>query len=66
MNKEVRYYSVSTLTKVSTLLLKAGGLNTQNATTIAQDLVAANLRGIDSHGVSRIPMYLERIRKKSC
>jgi LDH2 family malate/lactate/ureidoglycolate dehydrogenase len=33
----------------------------QDAATIANDLVKANLRGLDSHGVSRIPMYLERL-----
>jgi LDH2 family malate/lactate/ureidoglycolate dehydrogenase len=33
-----------------------------HAATIGADLVKANLRGIDSHGVSRIPMYIERLR----
>jgi L-2-hydroxycarboxylate dehydrogenase (NAD+) len=51
------------LTFVAERLLIAGGLREQDANTIAKDLVAANLRGLDSHGVSRIPMYLERIRK---
>ncbi|MBO1511510.1 Ldh family oxidoreductase [Metabacillus bambusae] len=44
-------------------LFEAGGLTSENASIISNDLVAANLRGLDSHGVSRIPMYLERIRK---
>jgi L-2-hydroxycarboxylate dehydrogenase (NAD+) len=51
------------LTTVAERLFIAGGLREQDANTIAKDLVAANLRGLDSHGVSRIPMYLERIRK---
>lgn len=33
----------------------------EDAAIIARDLVKANLRGLDSHGVSRIPMYLERL-----
>lgn len=40
---------------------RSGGLPDADAATIAADLVKANLRGLDSHGVSRIPMYLERI-----
>jgi L-2-hydroxycarboxylate dehydrogenase (NAD+) len=52
------------LITVAERLFIAGGLRGQDARTIAEDLVAANLRGLDSHGVSRIPMYLERIRKK--
>ncbi|WP_126425383.1 Ldh family oxidoreductase [Brevibacillus marinus] len=45
------------------LLEQSGGLRREDAVVIAQDLVEANLRGLDSHGVSRIPMYLERIRR---
>jgi L-2-hydroxycarboxylate dehydrogenase (NAD+) len=51
------------LTTVAERLFVAGGLREQDARIIAEDLVTANLRGLDSHGVSRIPMYLERIRK---
>lgn len=55
--------SKENLTEAAKLLLIAGGLKEEDAAIIAQDLVAANLRGLDSHGVSRIPMYLERIRR---
>lgn len=51
------------LVKYTADLLKCGGLNGDDALVIARDLVEANLRGVDSHGVSRIPMYLERIRR---
>jgi LDH2 family malate/lactate/ureidoglycolate dehydrogenase len=51
------------LTNVAERLFQAGGLSSPDARIIAEDLVAANLRGLDSHGVSRIPMYLERIRR---
>jgi LDH2 family malate/lactate/ureidoglycolate dehydrogenase len=36
-------------------------LTPEHASIIAQDLVKANLRGVNSHGVSRIPMYVERL-----
>ncbi|MCG7334726.1 Ldh family oxidoreductase [Sporosarcina sp. ACRSM] len=52
------------LTDAATRLLEGGGLRSEDAAIVARDLVAANLRGLDSHGVSRIPMYLERIRRK--
>jgi L-2-hydroxycarboxylate dehydrogenase (NAD+) len=59
----IKMLSENELTHVAERLFIAGGLREQDAKTIAKDLVAANLRGLDSHGVSRIPMYLERIRK---
>lgn len=42
------------------LLLKAG-LVSDNAYRVADSLVHANLRGIDSHGIARLPHYLSRI-----
>jgi ureidoglycolate dehydrogenase (NAD+) len=42
------------------LLLKAG-LDSNNAYRVADSLVHANLRGIDSHGIARLPHYLSRI-----
>ena len=37
------------------------GLPEAGAATVADALVWANLRGVDSHGVSRVPRYLEMI-----
>lgn len=42
-------------------LLHAGGLSKDEAAQTAQLLVWANLRGIESHGVLRVPRYLEMI-----
>ncbi len=44
-------------------VLTANGVPFENAETIAKCLVAADLRGIDTHGVNRIPSYMERIRQ---
>tara|TARA_R100001132_G_C3275193_1_gene97931 strand:+ start:9479 stop:10606 length:1128 start_codon:yes stop_codon:yes gene_type:complete len=46
------------------LLLQAN-LNEHDADLVADTLVESNLRGIDSHGVARLPHYLERIRQRS-
>ena len=40
-------------------LFTASGVSREHAETVADVLVWANLRGVDSHGVSRIPRYLE-------
>lgn len=42
-------------------LLAAGGASADEAATVANSLVGANLRGHDSHGVMRIPFYVGRI-----
>jgi ureidoglycolate dehydrogenase (NAD+) len=43
-------------------LFAAAGLRQQDADLVTDSLVAADLRGVASHGVARIPHYLERIR----
>ena len=45
------------------VLLKAG-LSKEDAFTVADSLLFANLRGIDSHGIIRFPFYLKRIEVK--
>ena len=42
-------------------LLAAGGSGQRQAEIVADSLVQANLRGHDSHGVMRIPFYLDRL-----
>src|SRR5678815_1537159 len=38
------------------------GLSPQNARLTAENLIFANLRGVDSHGVIRLKIYAERLR----
>ena len=44
-------------------ILKGNGVPAENATIVARCLVAADLRGVDTHGMNRIPSYMERIRQ---
>lgn len=44
-------------------VLKANGVPSENASIVARCLVAADLRGVDTHGVNRIPSYMARIRE---
>jgi hypothetical protein len=43
-------------------ILQANGVSKDNATVIARGLVQADLRGVDSHGINRIPSYMSRVR----
>jgi len=51
------------LVQFATALLQAGGVSADEARLVAKSLVAANLMGHDSHGVMRIPYYLEGVPK---
>ncbi|KAH6606937.1 alcohol dehydrogenase [Trichoderma cornu-damae] len=44
-------------------ILRGNGVSADNAAVIARCLVAADLRGVDTHGMNRIPSYVERIRQ---
>lgn len=50
------------LTEWATTLITSWGYRTADASYIADTLVDANLRGVDSHGVMRLPAYYDRIR----
>ncbi|MEV6162134.1 Ldh family oxidoreductase [Streptomyces sp. NPDC052052] len=44
-------------------LLEKGGLGPEHARTTADVFVWAALRGVDSHGIARVPAYLELLAK---
>lgn len=50
------------LTRLGTRIFQAAGAPADIAEVVAVSLVDANLAGHDSHGVLRIPMYVERVR----
>lgn len=50
------------LEQYSAGILAAAGLPEEDAQLVASSLVDANLRGVDSHGVSRIPIYVKRLQ----
>ncbi len=43
-------------------LFVAAGMPEADARLTAEQLVTADLRGVDSHGVVRVPIYIERLR----
>ena len=50
------------LLEFAVALLQAGGASPDEARIVGESLVEANLRGHDSHGVMRIPFYLQTVR----
>lgn len=56
-------YRADVLTEFVARLFAAAGVPEQDAGTVAHSLVGANLRGHDSHGVMRVPQYVDFLRK---
>lgn len=57
------YVDASEAVKFVRGILLGNGVPPANAEIVAQCLVAADLRGVDSHGINRIPSYMARIRE---
>lgn len=58
--KGTRYDSTK-LELIAAAVLERAGVSPSHAKTVAACLVHADLRGVDSHGLSRLPIYLARI-----
>ena len=43
-------------------VLEKVGVPRENAEMVASSLLAANLRGVDTHGITRLPVYVERLQ----
>lgn len=54
--------SAAKLSAFCVTCFKKLGLSPQNARLVAGNLIFANLRGVDSHGVIRMKIYAERLR----
>jgi LDH2 family malate/lactate/ureidoglycolate dehydrogenase len=60
---ERRLVGAGELERWTRALLEAAGLESEPAAaTVAETLVWTSLRGTDSHGVARVPVYAERLR----
>ena len=51
------------LTEIVRSIIKAGGSSDREAGLVATNLVEANLRGHDSHGVGMVPRYIEAMKE---
>ncbi|KAI9927132.1 hypothetical protein ASPWEDRAFT_177593 [Aspergillus wentii DTO 134E9] len=58
-----RYYANPKQTgEFATKLLVQAGLTEEDARSMADCLVLADVRGVDTHGMARLPQYLDRVR----
>src|SRR3954471_14353449 len=65
MPQESLIIAKAELTAFVTAIFAAVGLSNEHAGEWAKMLVWANLRGTDSHGIIRIPRYIDLIKAKS-
>lgn len=56
-------YTPEALTAFCQTVLAAAGVGQPVATSVAASLVYADMRGVDSHGVLRLPIYVRRVRE---
>jgi L-2-hydroxycarboxylate dehydrogenase (NAD+) len=62
MASAIQYCTDSALRDFSAMIFERLGLSSAHAAVVSDCLVQANLRGLDSHGVARIPIYAKRLR----
>ncbi len=60
--EKVRFIAPSDLKEFTQRVFVKAGVKKAHAEVVADHLVTANLRGVESHGVARIPYYIEGIR----
>jgi ureidoglycolate dehydrogenase (NAD+) len=63
--RELHVIQSADLERFASALFQALGVARPMADEWAKSLVWANLRGVDSHGVLRIPSYIDRLRKNA-
>ncbi|KAE8418911.1 Malate/L-lactate dehydrogenase [Aspergillus pseudocaelatus] len=63
LQQEKKHIAAGDAESFTTKVLTANGVPLENATIISKCLVQADLRGVDTHGINRIPSYMERIRQ---
>jgi uncharacterized oxidoreductase len=61
----MKVLSANQLKQTSINILKAVGASRDEGEIVADSLVKANLRGVDSHGVIRLPVYVNRVKHKT-
>jgi LDH2 family malate/lactate/ureidoglycolate dehydrogenase len=64
MSSQPTYLSADNLRVFARTVFTRYDLPEADAQRVAEGLVKANLRGLDSHGVARIPIYCERLRRR--
>jgi LDH2 family malate/lactate/ureidoglycolate dehydrogenase len=58
----INIYPVDPLRRWTSTAFRAVGIEANDADLTAEVLLRSNLRGIDTHGISRVPGYIEKIQ----
>ncbi|RLL41138.1 Ldh family oxidoreductase [Oceanobacillus piezotolerans] len=58
----VKKYNHKQINKIVQYILKSNGLSEEDVRTVSNSLIAADLRGVNSHGILRLPIYVKRIK----
>ncbi|KZM20327.1 uncharacterized protein EKO05_0007036 [Ascochyta rabiei] len=61
--KDMQHVSAADARSFAERVLVGNGVSKDNALIVAKCLVEADLRGVDTHGINRIPSYMARIRE---
>jgi LDH2 family malate/lactate/ureidoglycolate dehydrogenase len=62
-SRELTYVPAGAALEFAKQLLLAHGVPAEDSAIVAECLVHADLRGVDTHGLMRLPGYLDRIRR---
>ena len=54
-------FAAGALRDFTAAALRSVGVSDEHARTTAHSLVEANVRGVDTHGIARLPVYLQRL-----
>ncbi|PLR98497.1 Ldh family oxidoreductase [Bacillus sp. T33-2] len=57
----MEFYAAEDLKIFCEKLLTSYGVNERDASIASESLIQANLEGVNSHGISRLPIYLKRL-----
>jgi LDH2 family malate/lactate/ureidoglycolate dehydrogenase len=60
---EIVHVDVEAARRFVAALMQARGLPQADAQVVAECLVRADLRGVETHGIMRLPIYLERLER---
>ncbi|HTR81086.1 MAG TPA: Ldh family oxidoreductase [Bacteroidota bacterium] len=62
MKEEPKYFEPASLKSFALSVSKKYGLNEDDAEIFVDNLIDANLTGVDTHGLTRLSIYLKRIK----
>ncbi len=66
MAESLYYVAPEKIRRFTIDLFVRGGMRAEDAACVADHLIDADLRGVTTHGLTRIPLYFEKIDKGLC